>query len=321
MKNIKQNPEEKKLGLHPRNKHAHRYDFPALIISSPELKNYVSKNKFNDESIDFANPLAVKALNRALLAHFYNIKSWDVPKDYLCPPIPGRADYIHLMADLLASKNNKYIPRGNKIRMLDIGVGANCVYPIIATAEYGWSVLGSDIDADALTNATKIISENSLQEQVLLKLQSDSALIFKGIIEEKDFFDLTISNPPFHSSAEEASSSSLKKNKNLGRNKPKNNSPVLNFGGVNHELWCEGGEVSFITRMIKESVEYKTNCFWFSTLVSKATSLPAIYEELKKINVVDFKTIDMAQGHKKSRIVAWTFLNPGEQHIWSKGLK
>jgi 23S rRNA (adenine1618-N6)-methyltransferase len=26
--------------------------------------------------------------------------------------------------------------------------------------------------------------------------------------------------------------------------------PVLNFGGHNAELWCEGGELGFVTQMI-----------------------------------------------------------------------
>ena len=42
-------------------------------------------------------------LNRAILMHHYGVKSWDIPAGYLCPPIPGRADYIHSVADLLAA--------------------------------------------------------------------------------------------------------------------------------------------------------------------------------------------------------------------------
>jgi 23S rRNA (adenine1618-N6)-methyltransferase len=39
------------------------------------------------------------------------------------PPIPGRADYIHQIADLLATCNKKVVPTGADIRILDIGVG------------------------------------------------------------------------------------------------------------------------------------------------------------------------------------------------------
>ena len=113
---------KEKLILHPRNKHRERYNFKLLIKTCPELKPFVFINKFDDESIDFFNPEAVKILNKALLKQYYNIDYWDVPKGYLCPPIPGRADYIHYIADLLGESNNGKIPTGKKLKVLDIGV-------------------------------------------------------------------------------------------------------------------------------------------------------------------------------------------------------
>lgn len=96
---------QQKSGLHPRNRHRSRYDFPALIASCPALAPFVKPNAWGDVSVDFADPAAVKMLNRALLQHFYGIEHWDIPADYLCPPIPGRADYLHHLADLLATSN------------------------------------------------------------------------------------------------------------------------------------------------------------------------------------------------------------------------
>src|ERR1035437_1265681 len=94
-----------KTQLHPRNRHRERYDFTLLCKSYPDLKRYVALNAYNDESIDFSNAEAVKALNKALLKHYYDISFWDIPAGYLCPPIPGRADYIHHIAELLATTN------------------------------------------------------------------------------------------------------------------------------------------------------------------------------------------------------------------------
>lgn len=289
------NESKEKTGLHPKNKHKTSYDFDKLKKSYPNLASFVTKNKFNTETIDFSNSEAVIALNSALLKHFYKIDYWGLPKNYLCPPIPGRADYIHHVHDLI----NK---SGPEIKMLDIGVGANCVYPLIANHEYGWSVTATDIDEVALGNAQKIIDENHLESKIKIIKQLDKNKFFENIIKPDDFFHLSVCNPPFHSSAEEARMGTEKKNRNLGLKK--NNQ---NFGGQNNELWYEGGEVAFITKMIQESTQYKKNCKWFSTLVSKSTTLPLIYEELKKVNVMNLKTIDMAQGQKKSRIIAWTF--------------
>ena len=41
-----------------------------------------------------------------------------------------------------------------------------------------------------------------------------------------------------------------------------------------------------------------------------------IHKTLNKISVVEIKTIDMAQGQKTSRIVAWTFMSPLQQKAW-----
>ncbi len=286
-----------KNGLHPKNKHKNGYDFGELTKSSPALKPFVSKNKYGNDSIDFGNPLAVKALNQALLKYHYDINYWDIPKNYLCPPIPGRADYIHHIAELLPNKP------GTQIRMLDIGTGANCVYPLIAHREYGWNVVGTEVDKTALENAEKIIRENHLENALTLREQKEKTKIFAGVILPDEFFDLSICNPPFHSSAEEARAGSDRKIRNLGLKKK-----TLNFGGQSNELWCEGGEEKFILTMIKESVVYQKQCRWFSTLVSKSATMPVLYDELKKMKVLEVRTLDMAQGQKLSRVLAWRFI-------------
>ncbi|MEZ7497645.1 23S rRNA (adenine(1618)-N(6))-methyltransferase RlmF [Flavobacterium sp. Arc3] len=308
-----------KTNLHPRNQHRFRYDFKLLIANSSELNTYVSINEHDIETIDFSDPEAVKALNKALLATYYDIQNWDIPANYLCPPIPGRADYIHYIADLLASSNNGIIPKGNAIQGLDIGVGANCIYPVIGNVEYGWSFVGTDIDEKAIENCSKIIEANpKLVDFISLQQQTEARFIFKNIITPEDKFAFTICNPPFHKSQEEATKGSLRKVNNLESRDFSNKAtkPVLNFGGHNAELWCEGGELGFITQMIYESAKYPMQCFWFTTLVSKQSHLSSIYKTLNKVNVVEIKTIDMAQGQKTSRIIAWTFLSEGQQKQW-----
>ncbi|MDZ7646747.1 MAG: RlmF-related methyltransferase [Cytophagales bacterium] len=146
------------------------------------------------------------------------------------PPVPGRADHLHHLADLLISCNTDIIPVGITIRCLDIGVGANCIYPILGNKEYGWSFVGSDIDPAAIRSAHKIIQENvSLNGKVKLRLQQQPKDIFKGIIKTEEHFDLTICNPPLHASLQEAQSGTLRKLNNL--NAKRITKPTLNFGG------------------------------------------------------------------------------------------
>lgn len=302
--------------LHPRNRHGGRYDFPALIAGSPELAEFVILNPYGKQSIDFANPDAVKVFNRALLRQFYGIAHWDIPPGYLCPPIPGRADYLHGLADLLAEQNPAGIPRGASIRALDIGTGANCIYPLIGHREYGWRFSGSDIDTVALASARTIVSANKLDKAISLRQQHEPAHIFAALLQPEDRFDLTLCNPPFHASADEARSGSQRKWRNLGKLDPKRKLPVLNFGGQAAELWCEGGEAAFIARMADESLEVAAQVYWFSTLVSKGANVAPLQERLKRLGARDVRVVEMAQGQKRSRFVAWTFLDEAQQHEW-----
>jgi 23S rRNA (adenine1618-N6)-methyltransferase len=308
---------ELKLELHSRNKHRERYNFKALIGASTELGAFVAKNKFGDESIDFSDPAAVKALNKAILKLHYGIDYWDIPQNYLCPPIPGRADYVHHASELLAASNNGKVPTGKKIKVLDIGTGASCIFPIVGTIEYGWTFVASDIDKVALESAGRIIANNKvLRGNIELRFQSNARNIFYGMFQKEEVFDLTICNPPFHASLEESQEASLRKVKNLKGIKV--SKPILNFGGQNNELWCEGGEVRFVKDMIFQSKQFAESCLWFSTTVSKQSNLKAIYTILKRVEAVEVKTLPMAQGNKTSRVVAWTFLSPEKQQNWVK---
>jgi 23S rRNA (adenine1618-N6)-methyltransferase len=306
-------PTREKNSLHPRNRHRGRYDFAALAEALPALKDFVITNPFdaNQLTIDFANPAAVMALNAALLKVFYQVESWHIPPGYLCPPIPGRADYVHHAADLLAEDHHGNIPRGSAIRVLDIGVGANCIYPLIGHHEYAWHFVGSDTDAAALCAAQQIVDANSgLAKAITLRQQALPQKIFAGIIAPDDRFDFVLCNPPFHASALAATAGAKRKWKNLGKadqaNKTKS-TPKLNFGGQASELWCDGGEAGFVCRMVAESAAWRAQVLWFSALVSSEINLPTIYAALKDVGAGHVNTIDMAQGNKKSRIVAWRF--------------
>jgi 23S rRNA (adenine1618-N6)-methyltransferase len=308
---------KEKASLHPRNRHQGHYDFPKLIKGSPELGKFVVLNPYGKESIDFADPAAVRVFNRALLKSFYGIAHWDIPADYLCPPIPGRADYVHFLADLLAAYNHGIIPRGAAIKALDIGTGANCIYPLIGHSDYGWQFAGSDIDKIALAAASTIVKANNLGKAISLRQQNNPKHILINLLQADERFDISLCNPPFHASPDEALRGSQRKWRALGKADPKRKLPVLNFGGQAAELWCEGGEARFVTQLIIESALVPTQVLWFSTLVSKASNLPLIQATLKKAGVFASHVVEMSQGQKQSRFVAWTFHDQSQQAAWS----
>ncbi|OWK74308.1 23S rRNA (adenine(1618)-N(6))-methyltransferase [Flavobacteriaceae bacterium JJC] len=306
---------QEKTRLHLRNKNREPYNLDALKAAEPDLVQYITPNRYGAESVDFANPKAVKLLNKALLRHYYGIEHWDFPAENLCPPIPGRADYLHYMADLLGQSNFGSIPTGEKITALDIGVGASCIYPIIGVTEYGWNFIASDIDPKSVESSQKIADSNAaIQHKIDCRLQQDPAQFFSGIISAEEKIDLTFCNPPFHSSTEEAQKGSHRKASNLTGKKIK--TPELNFAGLSNELVYEGGESAFINNMIRESKDFASNCYWFSTLVSKESNLKKIYKTLNEMEITMVKTIPLGTGNKTSRVIAWSYLTKKEQLEW-----
>ena len=289
----------KKVELHPNNPHKGKYDFEVLSKNIPQLKEYIRKNPRGEDTIDFSDNEAVILLNKALLKTFYNIDNWDIPKSFLVPPIPGRADYIHYIAELLEKKDN--------VKVLDIGTGANCIYPIIGSQSYGWNFLASDIDSKSIENAQKIIDANkNLKDKIILKLQKNRDNIFEGIIDKTDRFDLTMCNPPFHSSLEAAIKANERKVSNLNKGN-KEIKKGFNFGGQKAELWCNGGELLFLKKMAKESVKFSSQVNWFTSLVSDKDNIKPLGKLLEKLGAKEVKVLEMSQGQKISRVLAWKF--------------
>lgn len=322
-RNKKKQTQSNNKTLHPRNEHRQGYNFPTLIKSCSSLAKYVKENDYGNLSIDFASPIAVKELNAALLKHHYNITNWNIPEGALCPPIPGRVDYVHYIADLLGITSSESGGANNqqKIALLDIGTGASGIYPILASQIYNWHCVGSDINTQSLENVASIIASNpSLKDSFKLRIQNDKNCIFNGVIQDGEFFDVTVCNPPFHASQNEATKGSQRKLKNLARNRGEQisthsnkdgtslTSPILNFGGLEAELWCKGGEIAFLKKLIKESKEFSSQCRWFTSLISKIENVKPAKKIINKLGATDIREIEMKQGNKVTRILAWTFI-------------
>nr|WP_319554377.1 23S rRNA (adenine(1618)-N(6))-methyltransferase RlmF [uncultured Vibrio sp.] len=314
-----------KSGLHERNQHRGRYDFKKLTASEPRLKAFVIKNPNGEDSINFSDPKAVKMLNKALLAAHYDIEFWDIPEHYLCPPIPGRADYIHRVAELLDGEVKGKYPH-HDVRALDIGVGANCIYPIVGVTEYGWHYTGSDVDPKSIESAQAIVDGNvSLNGRIELVRQMSQANIYRGVIQPNERYDVTTCNPPFHRSVEEAAMGSQRKVDNLRANQRKKGvkparanttKPTLNFGGQNAELWCEGGEAAFIRKMANESQAFSAQVLWFTTLISKKENVRPMRKQLEKLGVKAIRVVEMSQGQKISRFIAWSYMDKEQRKAW-----
>ena len=285
--------------MHPRNRYRQGYDFDALARIEPELQPLLITKPDGNTSLDFTKPEAVRLLNKALLRRDYGLEFWDVPAGNLVPGVPGRLDYVHVIADLLAD-----LPGGapKHVRGLDIGTGASVVYPILGVGEYGWRFVASDIDAAALRAAGAIVEFNrKLKGRIELRRQGNPQHIFRGVVSPNDRFAFSMCNPPFFESAAAAEASARLKWRKLKGS----DSATLNFGGQANELWTEGGEPAFLRRMIQESVGFRQNIGWFSTLVSQRGYLKLAEQVFRKVKPKRKRVIDIDAGAKARRVLAW----------------
>jgi 23S rRNA (adenine1618-N6)-methyltransferase len=283
--------------VHPDNPFLGGYDFDKLILSSSDLAQYVFVNQYGTKTIQFSDQNAVKSLNTALLKNKYAI-NWRIPKNNLCPPIPGRLDYLLHVKDLIDEEIGV-----KEIFMLDIGTGANLIYPILGTCHFNWKCVGSDINKESLKNAQAIIEANDKLSCIELLSQDSTDKIFNNIIHPNHYFDVVVCNPPFFKNSTDAEKNNLRKVKNLKLTATER----LNFGGLDNELWCKGGEEEFVKKMAIESVNFKTQVHWFTALISNKEHLKNIKRTLNKLQATHVKVVDMEQGNKMSRFIAWTF--------------
>ncbi|PSG88685.1 23S rRNA (adenine(1618)-N(6))-methyltransferase RlmF [Aurantibacter aestuarii] len=285
--------------MNTNNPHINNYDLQRLAKLTPKLKDYIFVNQYKVETIDFANPEAVKTLNKALIKSYYDIDYWEFSNAHLCPPIPSRVDYLHEINDVL--KINKL---NDKATVLDIGTGATLIYPLLGQKAFGWNFIATDTDKDSLKNATKIIEKNKLGHAISLRTQDNPAHILQNVLKPEEKVTVAISNPPFYKDEASAIKATQKKwrglklDPNTGRN----------FSGKANELWYDGGEKAFIQNYIYDSSLIKTNVAWFTTLVSDKDLLRPMKVVLKKYEPEQVKVIKMTLGKKTSHMLLWTYL-------------
>lgn len=294
--------------FHPRNLHQGTYDFESLKASYPRLEAFLNTKPDGGQIIDFSDSQAVKALNAAILKHDYGIENWDIPEGYLCPPVPGRADYLHYLSDLLNESNEERTSAGNTTRVLDIGTGANAIYALLGAAIYGWNIVGSEIDKTAIKAAKHTLDHSPhLISKIELRHQKNPKQILEGIIQPGERFDATICNPPFYPGEEAATLANRKKQDKHLKLGLSYSSKERTFQGKSAELFCEGGERQFIENLITESQSYSGQCKWFTTLVSRQSTLASIQSKLAEVGVADCRIIPMQHGNKYCRIIVWNY--------------
>ncbi|KAK3352875.1 hypothetical protein B0T25DRAFT_478684 [Lasiosphaeria hispida] len=295
--------------------------FRTLYASEPSFKRlrdldgdfsfFLKKNG----QLDFNDPAAVMQLTKTLLKVDFGLKL-ELPDDRLCPPVPNRHNYILWLKGLMDSTS--YEQPGRKLCGLDIGTGASCIYPLLGTAQRPWRFIATDIDAKSLGYAKRNVELNGIEHQIrILERDAAGALIpldDAGV----QSIDFVMTNPPFYTSEREMLSSAAKKER----------PPHTACTGAPVEMVCEGGEVAYVGRILRESLVLRNRVQWYTVMFGKVTSLEAMVGELRANGIDNYAVTEFIQGNKTRRwAVGWSFgpMRPAEDvargiksSIWRK---
>ena len=266
-------------------------DFLILIKEFPELKKYIIKKDQNDLegefSFDWSNKNLSLLITKSILNYYFNIKYYHVPKGFLIPPIPSRINYLNLIQSLINDIKEE------NIIGIDIGTGANIIYPILGNSIYNFKFVCSEINNEAYNNAKIILQNNNLEKNINLIKQNNKNNIFIGVLNQENKYTFSMCNPPYYDYEQEIKIEDKKRD------------TEFNF----EEVYCKNGELGFFQRYFEESICYKKNIFLNTILIGKKSNAEIIYDKIntylsiiKKCNMTKIKT-----GNNTRYVIYWSF--------------
>ncbi|KAL2811660.1 hypothetical protein BJX63DRAFT_433170 [Aspergillus granulosus] len=276
-------------------------DFTSLALQSPDFAKYLKPNN----QLDFTDPNALRQLTVSLLQRDFDLRV-NIPGNRLCPPVPNRLNYILWLQDLLDttadSYRNDYDP-DRVVTGLDIGTGCCSIYPLLGTTMRStWNFIASgDIDDENVRTATRTVRENGLDSRIhVVKTNPSDSLFSLDRIPGIERLDFTMCNPPFYSSQEEMVTSAE------GKERP----PFSACTGAEIEMVTPGGEISFVSRMIDESLQLREKIQWYTSMFGKLSSVSMLVERLIELKNNNYAVTEFVQGNKTRRwAIAWSWVD------------
>jgi len=300
---------------------------------TPISVTYLDAEK-TEAVLDWEDPKAARALTQTLLHHDFGLE-WDIPLERLCPPVPNRLNYICWVEDLLRlgrvmmNTNNESHKR--VVRGLDVGTGASAIYPLLGCKVHDWHFLGTDIDPVALEAAWSNVRRNKLEDCIKLKLvprvdysnvtssAAAASLSLLGPIrmalggedEQATTLDFVMCNPPFFGSLKEIHAGSVNKDGSSSSSSEGLPAAPQTPHGCVDEVITPGGELTFVTAMVRDSLVLREKVGWYTSMVGKKSSLRKVLAVLREAGVRNVRTTEFLQGRTTRWGVGWSFTAAG----------
>jgi 23S rRNA A1618 N6-methylase RlmF len=249
------------------------------------------------------------ALTRALLQAQFQLQLPYLESHHLCPPVPNRFFYVHWIHSSLLTMNER-TGWG-----MDIGTGATCIYPLLATRCLDCNMLATDIDAQALSLAKRNVEANQMDDKIhLLQVppshsQDPSRRPPGGPLQRglaawgrpQQRFDFVMTNPPFYD-PNDNSMEHVAPRAGDGRDRT-----AMTVSEGNYP----GGEIGFVTELLADSLRARQSSKWFSSMLGKKTS----FIKLQKLVVhmlgpAHVVATEYGPGQYTRWFLAWTLEQP-----------
>ena len=273
------------------------------------------------------------ALTRGLLHMYLNVRLPQLPTHHLCPPVPNRLFYLHwIHTELLSQEQQvcrddqqRQISRSNGKVGLDLGVGASCIYPLLAARVFNDRMIGSDVNVEALQLAQANVDANQLQHQIHLlhvlpsHAQEPSTPLGGPLQRTLDAIqtskqqafslssglDFVMTNPPFYDpNSMEEDQETAQAPPRIGDGRARTNMTML-------EGSYPQGEVGFVVDVLVDSLRARTSSRWFSSMLGKKTSLIFVTKLLTHLlGPAHIQSTEYGPGQYTRWFVAWTFDRP-----------
>ncbi|KAG7163978.1 RNA N6-adenosine-methyltransferase METTL16-like [Homarus americanus] len=329
--------------MHQRNRYRTPPSFKKLATQYPEFREHCTYDLSGKVHLDFKNPKAVRALTTCLLDQDFGLKSlylmthaarYDSEHMVVGADIGVGAACIY---PLLGAKQFGWCMLGTETDQLSYGSATTNVLNnnlqdrvfvkkvengiilkgVLDEKEAQSQILESKLrrkqteDADLSKNIDTTDSQTPTQtSQSEMKIdgshctsdsQSDKLKAVKNKNEELStfFYDFTMCNPPFFSSEEEMDT--------MKKSRKDRGEPVSAATGAVHEKVTAGGEITFVTQMIKESQLLKDKIRIFTTLIGSKAHVKPIKTALNGANPTCSVLTEFCQGRTMRWGIAWSF--------------
>ncbi|SDA05384.1 BZ3501_MvSof-1269-A2-R1_Chr12-1g03368 [Microbotryum saponariae] len=216
-------------------------DYSQLAQDVPYFAPFLRTTPYGGSTIDYKDENALRALSSALLERDFGLRI-ELPRDRLCPIVPGRVEYVTFILRLVHLNPH----RSSHVRGLDIGTGASAIYALlVAKMQADAFVYGSELDEHSQSCAIRNVNANNLtaRVQVVCSTREEDLLFPKETWADNEL-DFTMCNPPFYESEVEIRALATEKD----------GKPSAVCTGASNEMVTQGGEIEFVGRMIEESV-------------------------------------------------------------------